>query len=64
MKRYYEPQMRATDVKSELPLQPAPPAPPVQGPTPVRVAAEPVLLHRTQRATTAIPPRRLIDEMD
>ncbi|MCP4540431.1 MAG: hypothetical protein GY832_25105 [Chloroflexi bacterium] len=50
MKRYYEPQMRATDVESELPPQPALPAPPqlpVQGPTPVRVAAEPVPPHRT-----------------
>ncbi len=38
MKRYYEPQTRATDVESELPpppVLPAPPQPPVQGPTPV-----------------------------
>ncbi len=67
MKHYYEPQTKATDVESELPPQPAPPAPPqlpVRGPPPVWVAAEPMPLHHTCRATTAIPPRRLIDEID
>ncbi len=64
MKHYYEPQMRAMDIEIEPPQPPALPEPPVQSPPPVRVAAEPVLLHRTCMATAAILPRHLIDEMD
>ncbi len=64
MKCYCELQTKATDVESELPPPPAPPQPPVRGPLLVRVTAEPVPLRRTRRATAAILPRRLIDEMD